>query len=394
MRKLRQALKYFFLRADMLLLFLCVAASTFGIVVVASATRHFGTSRYVIIQAAALLLGIVLYILFTLLDIDIIAERRELLFLFNLIFIALLRTPLGTEIAGNRSWLHIPGVPFNIQPAEICKITFIILLAKVMAVRQNSISRPSTVLRLGFHLIFIFGLVVVASGDDGVAMMYILIFLVMLWTGGVSWIWFALGAGAAVIGLPIVWYLSIAGHTLVSDYQKQRILMVFDPSIDPQATGIRWHTNQSLLTLTGGGVTGQGLFSGTRTQAGALSQQHTDFIFSVIGEELGIVGCTFVLLLLAVIVARCIYVGVKSGSYMNRQVCIGMAGMLIWQIIINVGMCVGLTPVIGLTLPFISYGGSSILTMFAAMGIVSGIHMRPAPDSSAHYIRPPYDNAG
>ena len=152
--------------------------------------------------------------------------------------------------------------------------------------------------------------------------------------------------------------------------------------------------DRSLLTLTGGGVTGQGLFSGTRTQAGALSQQHTDFIFSVIGEELGIVGCTFVLLLLAVIVARCIYVGVKSGSYMNRQVCIGMAGMLIWQIIINVGMCVGLTPVIGLTLPFISYGGSSILTMFAAMGIVSGIHMRPAPDASAHYIRPPYDNAG
>ena len=128
------------------------SASQARVIVVASATRHFGTSRYVIIQAAALLLGIVLYILFTLLDIDIIAERRELLFLFNLIFIALLRTPLGPEIAGNRSWLHIPGVPVNIQPAEICKITFIILLAKVMAVRQNSISRPSTVLRLGFPM--------------------------------------------------------------------------------------------------------------------------------------------------------------------------------------------------------------------------------------------------
>lgn len=90
------------------------------------------------------------------------------------------------------------------------------------------------------------------------------------------------------------------------------------------------------------------------------------------------------------IVIRCVYVGIKSRNYMNRQICIGIAAMLIWQIIINVGMCVGLTPVIGLTLPFISYGGSSILTMFAAVGIVSGIYMRPAPDSSAHYIRPPY----
>ena len=98
----------------------------------------------------------------------------------------------------------------------------------------------------------------------------------------------------------------------------------------------------------------------------------------------------FLCYLLLGIVARCIFVGVKSGNYMNRQICIGIAGMMIWQIFINVGMCIGLTPVIGLTLPFISYGGSSLLTMFAAMGIISGIHMRPAPDSSAHYIRPTY----
>lgn len=392
MRKLLQALKYFFSKADMLLLFLCVATTTFGIVVVASATQYFGTTRYVLIQTVALLLGILFYVLFTMIDIDIISERRELLFLFNLLFIALLRTPLGVEVSGNRSWLHIPGIPFNIQPVEICKITFIILLAKTMSIHQRTISRPGTVLRLGFHLIFIFGLVVVASGDDGVAMMYILIFLVMLWVGGVHWTWFVLGIGAAIIGIPILWNASIAGHTLVSDFQKDRIMMVFDPTIDPEGLKIRWQTNNSLLTLTNGGVTGQGLFHGVRTQAGALSQQHTDFIFSVIGEELGIIGCTFVLLLLMAVIARCVYVGIKSGNYMNRLICIGMAGMLIWQIIINVGMCLGLTPVIGLTLPFISYGGSSIITMFAAMGIVSGIHMRPAPDSSAHYIRPPYYN--
>ncbi|MEA4965646.1 MAG: FtsW/RodA/SpoVE family cell cycle protein [Oscillospiraceae bacterium] len=384
MKKMLRSLRYFFSRADMLLLFLCVIASTFGIVAVASATQHFNSNRYVLVQIAALLIGILLYVVFTLVDIDIIAERRELLFLFNMLFVALLFSPLGINVSGNRSWLHIPGVPFNIQPAEICKITFIVLIAKIMSVHQRTISRPGTVIRLGFHLIFIFGLIIVASRDAGVALIFILIFLIMLWAGGVHWGWFVLAIGLAILVFPLVW-----NSNLIGSYQRERIMMIFDPSIDPDGTGIRWHTNQSLLSLTGGGVMGQGLFHGQRTQAGALSQQHTDFIFSVIGEELGIVGCTLVLLLLLAIVIRCIYVGVKSGNYMNRMICIGIAGMTACQIIINVGMCVGLTPVIGLTLPFISSGGSSIITMYMAMGIVSGIHMRPAPDANAHYVRPP-----
>lgn len=392
MNKLLQAVKYFFSRADMLLLFLCVATTTFGIVMVGSATQYFGTTRNLMIQIVALVLGILFYALFTMIDIDIIAERREVLFLFNLLFIALLRTPLGTSIGGNRSWLDIPGLPFNIQPVEICKITFIILLAKIMSVYRNTISKPSTVFRMGFHVIFIFGVILVMSRDAGVGMMYILIFLVMLWTGGVHWSWFAIGVGALAVLFPIAWNLKIGGSTLISEYQKQRILMIFDSSIDPEGVDIRWQTNQSLMTLTNGGVTGQGLFSGSRTQIGALAEQHTDFIFSVVGEELGILGCMFVLILELAIIIRCVYVGIKSGNYMNRQICIGIAGMLAWQVIINVGMCVGLTPVIGLTLPFMSYGGSSLITMFTAMGIVSGIHMRPAPDTSAHYVRPPYYN--
>ena len=136
---------------------------------------------------------------------------------------------------------------------------------------------------------------------------------------------------------------------------------------------------------------GQGLYHGVQTQAGGLTAQHTDFIFSAIGEELGMVGCLAVLLLLTAIVVRCIYVGVKSGSYMNRLICIGIAGMLVFQIMVNVGMCMGVFPVIGLTLPFISYGGSSLVTMYAAVGIVSGIRMRPAPDATARYIRPAYN---
>ena len=174
----------------------------------------------------------------------------------------------------------------------------------------------------------------------------------------------------------------------MADYQKNRILVIFDSSIDPSGLNERYHMMRSMDTLSGGGLTGQGLFHGSTVQRGGLFAQHTDFIFSSIGEELGLLGCVAVLVLLAAIVIRCIYVGVHARSYMNRMICFGIAAMLIFQIGVNVGMCLGVFPVIGLTLPFFSYGGSSIVTMFLAMGVVSGIKYRPATDTAIRYITP------
>ena len=119
-----------------------------------------------------------------------------------------------------------------------------------------------------------------------------------------------------------------------------------------------------------------------------LPASHTDSIFSATGEQLGMVGCIILLALLIAIIVRIIYVGIKSPDTMNRLICVGIASMFLFQVLINVGVCLGLIPVIGLALPFFSYGGSSILTSFVAVGIVSGIKMRPAPDTTAHYIRP------
>ncbi len=390
MRKVFLQIQSFLRSGDMLLLFFCLLASGFGVIMIASATSYQNGSNMIVVQLVAILIGIILFFLFSMFDITVISERREVLFVFNFLFISLLFTPLAVDVNGNKSWLDIPLLPFNLQPSEICKITFIMIIAKTMDSYRNSISKISTVLRLGFHLIFIVGLLMVASEDAGSALMYVLIFLVMLWTGGVHWIYFLAGFGAIAIAAPIAWNLKIGDWTLIDKYQKDRIQMIFDSSIDPYGSEIRWHTKNSLLTLTNGGVTGQGLFSGVRTQAGALSQQHTDFIFSVIGEELGIVGCIMVLVVLFLVIFHCLRVGLRCGSYMNRQICIGISAMLIWQVIINVGMCIGVTPVIGLTLPFFSYGGSSIVSTFAAMGIVSSIYMHPNADLESRYIRPPY----
>jgi rod shape determining protein RodA len=133
---------------------------------------------------------------------------------------------------------------------------------------------------------------------------------------------------------------------------------------------------------------GQGLFNGNRTQIGALPAQHTDYIFSAIGEEMGYIGCILTLLLLLAIIVRVIQVGSRSQNYLRRMVCFGAAMALIFQVCSNVGMCIGVTPVIGLTLPFISYGGSSIVSLYAMLGLVSGVYARPAPRSHELYVRP------
>lgn len=377
-----RAIREYVKKADMVLLLLCITATIFGMVIISSATNYLGSGRYLLIQGGALLLGIALYVVLTLVDVDIIAERWELLLIFSVLFIGLLRF-FGVEgTTGNKSWLSFKFLPFNIQPGEICKVLYIIILAKIMSVKQNKLSSPLTVLQLGAITLLLAGLIVVVSYDDGVALNYLIIFLIMAFVGGVGIVWFLAGFGALAALTPLIW------TKFLDTYQRERILVLFDPTVDPNAREVRWQMNRSLRMLQNGGVAGQGLYRGSMVQAGLLPAQHTDFIFSSTGEELGMIGCLILLLLLAAIIIRCVYVGIKSGNYMNRLICVGIAGMIFTQTAVNVGMCLGVFPVVGLTLPFISYGGSSIVTVFAAMGIVSGIRMRPAPDAGARYIRP------
>ena len=384
MRKIWNGLTEFYRRGDLLLLFLCVVTTVFGIVMIASATRYSSSSRYLIVQIASLILGVLLYIAISLLDLEIVAEHRELLLAFNVLFISLLLVWGVEGNTGNRAWLDLPLLPVNIQPAEICKITFVIALAKTMSNNRAKISSAKSIGAIVLQTLLMIGLIVVISRDEGSAIVFIFIFLVVAFVGGVRGWWFLVGFVLAAAAFPLLW------KYFIKDYQKDRILMLWDASIDPNGKGVRWDTNRSIAMLSGGGISGQGLFHGSMLQNHAIAAQHTDFIFSAIGEELGILGCLFTLLLLLAIVGRCIWVGMHTPNYMNRLICIGIAAMLVFQIMINVGMCIGILPVIGLTLPFISYGGSSIITVFLAMGVVSGIHMRPDPEAKSPYIQPRY----
>ena len=233
-----------------------------------------------------------------------------------------------------------------------------------------------------FHLGLLVGLNMVLSSDLGVSLIFVFIFIGMAFAGGVSLWWFALAVGGIAAALPFVW-------NFLGTYQQERILILIDPEFDKQGIGARYHSKINLQSLTGGGLTGQGLFNGNRTQGGNLFAQHTDYIFSSIGEELGFFGCLLVMLMQFAIIARCIWVGMRAQDYIRRLVCYGAASALMFQVLINVGMCIGVMPVIGLTLPLISYGGSSVVTIFAMLGLVSGAYARPASLSHERYIQPP-----
>ena len=377
-------LKDFSKKGDMLLLVLCLIVSGFGIVVIASATsadKFGGNFKYIAIQLVATFLGVIMYAMVSSLDLDFLSEHRGAMVAFNC-FLLLLLIPFGTDNnTGNRSWLDFPLLPINIQPAEICKITYIIIMASVMSSHQNRISHPVSVIHMCLHLFLLVGLNMVLSRDAGVSLIFVFIFIGMAFGGGVSLWWLALAIGLIGACLPILW-------PFLGKYQQNRILILFDDTIDPQGTNERYHYKINLQSLTGGGLTGQGLFNGNRTQGGNLFAQHTDYIFSSIGEELGFFGCVLVMVLELAIIARCVYVGMQCPDYMRRLVCFGAASALMFQVMVNVGMCIGAMPVIGLTLPLISYGGSSVVTIYAMLGLVSGAHARPQSLSHERYVQP------
>ena len=385
MNTLLSPLQEFWKKGDKLLLLLCLLASGYGVALIFSATRYNGNDRAVIIQCVAILLGAVIYILCTFIDFQLFVEKNwKLVFGGSVLFILLLLTPLGTDHnAGNLNWLDIPGFPMEIQPNEIDKIPYILLLALLIAKIQDQgrdISSILSVFQIGAYAAFMLGLIAAVCGDMGMCVVYTVIFAVMAWSAGVKLRWFLLAGGAVAAGFAVLWIFVLPNtEAWNSVYFIKRIRVIFDHSFEPLGVGLQ--QTRSVLAIGSGQIFGKGYLQGpmTHSTTGALPARHTDFIFAVCGEELGMVGCLILLLLLSLIILRCIWVARNANSPFHAYVAMGMAGMLLIQVAANVGMCLFVFPVMGLTLPFFSYGGSSIITLYAAMGIVSSIKARNLP---------------
>lgn len=376
--RLKAFIKEFFQRADIFLLVVCILCSIFGITMIEKAVTGMYEggwnmsvpAKYLAVQIASVILGIIAYVAFTVIDVDLVARQWKLLMLVDLALLVALMLFGEDDGTGNSAWIRFAGI--GVQPSEIIKVIYIIVAARQMTYLKEykDINSFFSVVQMAAHFMLVFGAIVVVSSDLGSASIILGIFLVMFFALGVRLYWFAAGGAAVAAAIPLLW------NYFLKDYQKQRLIAPYDPSIDPDGWGITWQTTQSKLTLASGRLTGveeghtPSVFTG----------KHTDFIFSCVGENLGMIGCIVVMILLMIIIIHCVRVGLKSGRTFDMLVCVGVAAAVTFQTFINIGMNIGITPVIGITLPFFSYGGSSMVTMFAAMGLVSGIKYKLKPE--------------
>ncbi|MFR2023310.1 MAG: FtsW/RodA/SpoVE family cell cycle protein [Clostridia bacterium] len=390
MGRVRETLHDVLRQTDAVLLALCVASTLYGMVLIASATSFRGTLKYVAVQGLGLLIGLVLYFFLSSIDVFALAKQWKWLLGFNVGFLLLLLTPFGQSSGGNRAWLGVNSIgkklgvdflrhfPITVQPAEVVKVFFIVLLAYQLALLKDrrDLVRFENVIQPTAHTAFMVGLIVVISGDAGSALVYLFIFICMVFCRGHGEALAGAGARRRCGGVSC----RVASGPAAELYARP-FPAVLDHSYQPDDAGFQ--QTRGLMALGSGELTGQGLFHGAQTQSSnvwSIPERQTDFIFSVCGEELGFLGCALIIVLLLAIVVRCLLVARDAATPMESYVCVGMAGMLIFQTIANIGMCLFLMPVIGLTLPFFSYGGSSIVTLFAAMGIVSGVKKRSRPE--------------
>ncbi len=360
-RRIVDFFMYVIKRFDLMLFLLCTVSSFYGIMLISSATSGFGTSKYVIVQTCAMLMGLAGTFLIVLIDYENLMSLSK--YIFGLCIFALVLTLIiGIEVNGNKNWIVVG--PLSIQPSEFVKVGFIVSFATHITRVRNSINHPRSLIPLCLHFGIIFGLVML-EGDLGTGLVFLFIFVIMMFAAGLHWLYFTVTGVAVIAAAPLVF-------SKMPTYQQMRILAVYDPSLDP--LGFGYHTIQSKIALGSGGLTGSGLFNGIQTQYSILPEKQTDFIFSVAGEELGFVGNFIIILLLCSIIFRVFYIAKTARDFCGMLICAGVGAVFLFQAAENIGMCLGLLPVIGITLPFFSYGGSSMLACILLMGLVMSVN--------------------
>ncbi len=351
---------------DIPLLITTIVLCITGVFSVASATRTFETPRFIIIQAFACLLGFGIMTLLSLIDYRQFIKQYRTVIAINA-FMLILTFIFGSSVTenSNANWIDLGFI--KIQPSEFSKIFFIYSFSVHLSYVRDKLNKFSTFLTLFIHACLIFGLVLLQR-DLGSLTIFLMIFVAMCFSAGLS-IWYYISGCALLLGLsPFIW-------EKLSLYQQRRILLCFDKSIDPTGTGIRYQQLRSQTAIGNGGITGKGFMQGTVTQgtSNTLPAKHTDMIFATICEEWGLIGALVILVATSYLVWRIIKIALDCENPVGRFICIGAAALLITQIIENVGMCLGILPVIGITFPFLSYGGSSILGTFLAIGLVLSV---------------------
>ena len=365
-------------RADLPLLAVCAALSAVSVVVLVSVgqSQLGGSNNKASVQLIASLLGLMLAVVVSTVDHRALARAWPLhavaawglvlptLFLHN--FRAGFLT-IGYDAGGtsNYSWYRVGGMTF--QPTELAKISFVLTLAWHLARVRGRVNQPRNLLALLAHILLPV-LAIHIQGDDGTALVFLGIGLVMLFAGGLSR-WLAAGAAAAAVGGGAL--LLALKPDLLKGYQFKRILAVLNPD-DPALADFTYQQNKGAMAIGTGGLTGQGLFTGEHI---FVPNAWNDFIFSYLANVLGFLGAAAVLALLFVVAARTLTTALHSADALGRYLCVGIFAALFLQCVINLGMNLQVLPVIGVTLPFLSAGGSSVVMMYLCVGLVLSVSL-------------------
>ncbi len=337
-----------------------------GIVAITSATgiAHGSSSNYIKVQVIAFTLGIIGIIVVLFFDYNTFGEEEKIIYAINILLLVMVLV-FGKEIKGSKSWLVFG--PLSFQPSEIVKIGFILTFAKQLEKKEQALNSVKALVQLFLYLAPILVLILIQP-DFGTGLVFIFFTFFMLYAAGLNYKYILGVTASGIISVPLLWFYYL------KPYQKWRILVFLNPELDPLGSG--YHVIQSKIAIGSGQFIGKGLFKGTQNNLGFIPERHTDFIFSIIGEEFGLIGSITIILLFFWLIMRCMYIAKISKDSYGKYITIGIMSMFLFHVLENIGMTIGIMPVTGIPLPFISYGGSSLLTNMIAIGLVLNVGMR------------------
>jgi rod shape determining protein RodA len=352
---------------DVTLLCAVLAIASLGVLMVYSATRNLGADEMYFLrrQAAFTMIGVGVMALVATIDYRVFRDRAPLIYLACIVGLVLVLSPLGSNRRGAQAWFQLAG--FQLQPSELAKVGLIICIAAYGAAHRGDLDARRLVTALGLA-----GLPMVLINlqpDLGTVLVFAAILMGTLLVAGARARHMAALALTGLVAVVAVFQLG-----LLKDYQRDRLGAFLNP--DEEELTSTYNLNQSKIAIANGSLTGKGLFQGTQTKLSYVPEQHTDFIFTVVGEELGLVGSGLLLSLFALVVWRTWRAAALAKDLTGTIICVGVLSMLVFQVFENVGMTMGIMPITGIPLPLMSYGGSATIATFAALGLVLNVHMR------------------
>lgn len=354
-------------KVDFTLIVVVLSIIMFSLVTIGSATHVNNPSeeRYWFVQRQGLFALANCMMVYFLLQFDYRMLKRYALYIyiFNLVMLVAVML-FGQTALGAQRWIQLG--PVSLQPSEFSKIIMIISLAAMLDQKVGKLNTFSDLLPVAAYVGVPF-LLVMKQPDLGTSLVFIAILFGMVFVAGINMRLLLTIFGGGIAFLPIFWYF-------LKDYQKMRIMVFLDPNVDPLGSG--YHIIQSIIAIGSGMLFGKGLFEGTQSQLNFLPENHTDFIFAVVGEEMGFVGALVLLILYAVLLYRSMKIANDASDNFGLLLAVGITSMFTFHILVNVGMTAGIMPVTGIPLPLMSYGVSSLTTNMIAVAILLNIHMR------------------